>query len=441
MASPNGPQNGLLPQAFRARRPIPQQAMISLVQVLALAVWFSASAVIPAVERDWHITAINAVWLTASVQIGFVAGAIASVAFTLADRMPPHLLLACGAAGAATCTAVLAITVNSLAPAIVLRLLTGVFLATVYPVGMKLMASWTHPATRGRAFGVLLGALTLGSAMPHLIGGLGDLPWRGVMLTSAGLAITAAVLSVAVVRAGPYSAAAPAQANPKYAMAMFLERGPRLINIGYFGHMWELYAFWTWLPAFVIASRGGEMNTTAATSLEIFAAVGVAGVVGCLLGGWAADRWGRPKAAAAALAISGSCCALSPIMFGFGGIPLLIFLLIWGASVIADSGVFSTSLSEAVNGRHVGTALTAQTAFGFLLTVITIQFVPVFAGIVGWQYAFLLLTPGPVLGVLAMIRLNSNQLSKRKDNDHTSSTDEASRSPIRSDRGAVAPDL
>lgn len=182
---------------------------------------------------------------------------------------------------------------------------------------------------------------------------------------------------------------------------MFKEQRPKLANIGYFGHMWELYALWTWLPMYLLASQAG-LSGTPQTGLTVFVAMGVGGVAGALFGGWAADRWGRPKTAAAALAVSGTCCFLSPLMFKAEGLPMLIFLLVWGAAVIADSGVFSTSLSENVDPRYIGTALTTQTAIGFLLTVVTIQFVPLFAAIVGWQYAFLLLLPGPLIGVLAM---------------------------------------
>lgn len=392
-----------------------QQALIAIVQILGLAVWFSASAVGPTLQREWGISAAAGVWLTASVQVGFVAGAITSTVLSLADRFRPQVLLCTCAAGAALTTAALAAFVDSLLPAIAIRFMTGVFLAGVYPVGMKLMASWSVPALRGKAFGVLIGALTLGSAVPHLISGMGDLPWRNVMASAAVLAATGALTAVVAIRPGPYAEKTSATPNPRYALAMFKEQRPKLANIGYFGHMWELYALWTWLPMYLLASQGGQ-DGTLQPGLIIFVTMGVGGVAGALFGGWAADRWGRPKAAAVALAASGSCCFISPLMFRAEGIPMLIFLLVWGAAVIADSGVFSTSLSENVDPRYIGTALTTQTAIGFLLTVVTIQFVPLFAAIVGWQYAFVLLLPGPLIGVLAMHALEKHASPTRKVN-------------------------
>jgi MFS family permease len=379
-----------------------QQALIALVQILGLAVWFSASAVGPTLQHEWNISPAASVWLTTSVQIGFVVGAITSTSLSLADKFRPQLLLATCAAGAALSTGILAAFVDGLPPAIWLRFLTGVFLAGVYPVGMKLMASWSAPAHRAKAFGILIGALTLGSATPHLISSMGDLPWRNVMSAAAALAAVGALTAVLAIRPGPYAERSRVRANPRYALTMFKEHRPRLANIGYFGHMWELYALWTWLPMYLLAGQAGGHSRILATGLTVFVTMGVGGVGGAMLGGWAADRWGRPKSAAVALAVSGTCCFISPLMFWADDILMLVFLLIWGAAAIADSGVFSTSLSENVDSRYIGTALTTQTAIGFLLTAATIQFVPLSAAIIGWQYAFLLLVPGPLIGVLAM---------------------------------------
>ncbi|HEX8867941.1 MAG TPA: MFS transporter [Lentzea sp.] len=372
-----------------------QRAAIALVQVLGLAVWFSMSAVVPSLRHEWGISAGAAVWLTASVQLGFVTGAVGATVLNLADRVRPHLLLATAAATGAALTLILGLTVDGIAAAIPLRFLTGVALAGVYPVGMKLMASWSEPKNRGKALGVLIGALTLGSALPHVFG---QLPWREVLVAAAAIAFLGALTAVALVRPGPFLTATTAQLNPRYAVQMFRERKPRLVNLGYFGHMWELYALWTWLPTFLISAQKP-------VGLTVFLTMGVAGFVGCLIGGWAADRFGRAPAAVGALTVSGLCCLLSPLAWGT---PVLIaFAAVWGASVIADSGVFSASLSEVADPRYVGTALTALTAIGFGLTVVSIQLVPLLAEIVTWRYAFLLLVPGPVIGALAMLRTRS----------------------------------
>jgi MFS family permease len=385
-----------------------QRTLIALVQVLGLSAWFSATAVVPSLRSEWGLGATASVWLTASVQVGFVVGAIISTVFNLADRTTPQNLLAASALGAAACTAALALLVTGLGAAVPLRFLTGMFLAGVYPVGMKLMASWSASSDRGRSFGVLLAALTLGSALPHLISGLGPLPWITVMLAAAALTAAGAVVALAVLRPGPHLAVRAITPNPRYALALLAERGPRLASLGYFGHMWELYALWTWLSMFVAAGREERGDAAAAsTGFIAFVAIGVAGALGCLLGGWASDRFGRPPAAVAALVISGTCCTASPIFFASPTSVLVVFLSMWGAAVIADSGVFSTVLSETTDPRFVGTALTAQTAIGFLLTVVTIQFVPIVADLIGWQYAFLVLAPGPLIGAAAMSALRA----------------------------------
>ena len=396
-----------------------QRALVAVVEVLALSAWFSATAVVPTLRFEWGIGATAAVWLTASVQIGFVAGAITSTVFNLADRITPQHLLAASALGAAACTAALALVASGLVAAVPLRFLTGMFLAGVYPVGMKLMASWSASTDRGRTFGVLLAALTIGSALPHLITGLGPLPWRTVMLAAAALTAAGAVVALAAVRPGPHLAVRTAAPKPRYALALLTDRGARLTSLGYLGHMWELYALWTWLPMFVVAGRGARGDTAVgSTGFIAFGAIGVAGTIGCLLGGWASDRFGRPPAAVAALVISGTCCVASPLFFAGPTLLLVVFLLVWGTAVIADSGVFSTVLSETTDTRFVGTALTAQTATGFLLTVVTIQLVPVVAELIGWQYAFLLLAPGPLLGAVAMSALHNHHQLKEQSNDY-----------------------
>ncbi|TFV47145.1 MFS transporter [Blastococcus sp. TF02A_35] len=381
--------------------PRSQRAAIAAVQVLALAVWFSVSAVVPGLQADWGISGAAAVWLTGTVQLGFVTGALASSALNLADRLPPQLVMATGAGLAALATLALALVVDGLPGALVLRFLTGVFLAGVYPVGIKLMASWASSTDRGLAMGLLIGALTLGSTLPHLVGGLVTLPWRGVLEVTAGIGLLGAVLAATVVRAGPHLSAGPVRLHPRYALQMFAERGPRLVNLGYFGHMWELYALWTWASVWVLHSDAAAAFGTS-SQLLVFVTLGLFGLAGCLLGGWAADRFGRSTAAATALAASGACCLLSPLAFLAPAPVLAVFLAVWGAAVIADSGVFSTALSEVADRRFVGTALSAQTAIGFALTVLSIQLVPLLAGAVGWQYAFLLLVPGPALGALAV---------------------------------------
>ncbi|MGY1722173.1 MFS transporter [Blastococcus sp. SYSU DS0533] len=384
-----------------------QRAAIAVVQVLGLAVWFSVSAVVPSLQAEWAISSAAAVWLTGTVQLGFVTGALVSTGLNLPDRFAPQWLMAGSAALAALATLALALLAEDLAPALVLRFLTGVCLAGVYPVGIKLMASWATSRNRGAAMGLLIGALTVGSALPHLIGGLVTLPWRGVLQVTAAAGLLGAVLALGVVRPGPHLSSGAVTLHPRYALQMFTQRGPRLVNLGYFGHMWELYALWTWAPMFLLhADAADEFGSY--SQVLVFVTMGLFGLAGCLLGGWAADRFGRSAAAVTALTVSGACCLLSPLSFVAPAPLLAFFLAVWGASVIADSGVFSTALSEVADRRFVGTALSAQTAIGFALTVASIQLVPMLADAVGWQYAFLLLAPGPACGALAMRRTTSH---------------------------------
>jgi MFS family permease len=388
------------------RNPLVQRALIALVLVLAMAVWFSASAVVPALATQWHLSAGSAAWMTAPVQAGFVLGAVGSAVLGLADRIRPHLLVACCAAGAAGCTLVMALFADGPLAAVPLRFATGAFLAGVYPVCMKLMASWSPPAGRALAMGALIGCLALGSALPHLIDGLGRLDWRAVLAAAAATAFCAAIVAGALVRPGPQFPAGGGTRHSRYALGMFTDRGPRLVSLAYFGHMWELYALWTWLPAFLIASGTATADREGASGIDAFLAIGVAGLAGCLLGGWAADRLGRATTAAAALTVSGACCLLSPLFFTAGRPWLLAFTTVWGAAVIADSGVFSTLLSELADRRYVGTALTTQTAIGFLLTIVTIQVIPLTAAVTGWRYAFLALAAGPMTALPALAALN-----------------------------------
>ena len=385
------------------RSALRQLAAIAAVQVLAMATWFSASAVVPALRAEWHLTAGGAVWLTASVQLGFVTGAVTAAVLNLADRVPAHRLVAVCALVAAAATGCVAAFADGLAVAVPLRFLTGVALAGVYPTGLKLMTSWFDRG-RGFALGVLVGALTLGSALPQLISAFAALPWRAVLLVAAASAAAGGLLAARVVRPGPLAAPAP-PFRPRYALTLFRERGPRLANLGYFGHMWELYAMWTWLPAYLAASTA----TTGAplpVGVVAFLAIGVAGVAGCLLGGWLGDRVGRARLAALAMTVSGTCCVLAA--FAFGGPPLLVLALVfvWGAAVIADSGLFSACTSQVVDPRYTGTALTTQTAIGFLLTIVTIQATPLIAEHAGWPVAVALLALGPAAGTVAMLRLD-----------------------------------
>lgn len=382
-----------------------QLGLVAAIQVLALTTWFAASAVAPVLRDAWDVGRTGEALLTVGVQVGFVAGALASAATNLADRFSPPRLMGVGAGLAALATLLTALAVDSTGPAVVLRLVTGFALALVYPVGMKVVVSWFEDR-RGLAVGVVVGALTLGSLLPRLLAGsVGD-AWRTVLVVSAVLGLLAAVLQ-SWVRMGPLVGRAESF-RPRVALDIMRERAPRLANLGYLGHCWELYAIWAWAPAYVVASTTsrGEPASPLAVGVVVFVAFGVCGVLGCLGAGWLGDHWGRARSAWAAMLVSGGCCLLAAVGFGAPLWLLVPLLVVWGTTVIADSAMFSACLGTVVDPRYVGTALTLQTALGFLMTVPSILLVPVVADAWGWPAATSMLAVGPLLGAVAMIRLS-----------------------------------
>jgi MFS family permease len=377
--------------------------LIAIAELFAMALWFGVSAVAPQLAIEWHLTAGTAAWLTLAVQLGFVAGTLASAIFNLADVFSPRRLMAASALAGGAANALLACCAHGATSAIALRFATGVCLAGVYPPAMKLIATWFREG-RGVALGVLIGALTLGKASPYLINAVGSSNWRVNAGVVSLLAMAGAGLIAVFVREGPY-----ALANQPFDLTqiakIFTNRGVRLANLGYFGHMWELYAMWTWAPVMVRASLAARGGSPAFAEVVSFAMIG-SGAIGCVVAGIVADRVGRPLVAGTAMAISAACCL--GIGFLFGGSPwlLLAALVVWGASVVADSAQFSAAVSELGDPRYLGTALTLQTCIGFLLTTISIRLMPVAIDHLGWRYAFAMLAIGPVLGTIAMARLH-----------------------------------
>jgi MFS family permease len=373
------------------------------VTVLTMATWFSASAVVPQLREEWGLSTNEASLLTIAVQLGFVFGALVSAFFNLADVYAPRTILWASALGAAVANA-LFVLADGPWLAIVFRFATGAFLAGVYPVALKIMSTWFRRG-RGLALGVMVGALTLGSALPHLVNGAGGLDWEYVILATSAVTAAGAALAFFSVREGPFPFARAAF-DPKQAAQVFRNRGTRLASIGYFGHMWELYAMWAWFFAFFtdsLANDGYEGGRRAA-AVATFAVIGI-GAAGCWLGGLLGDSWGRTRTTAAAMAVSGTCAVLAGLAYGGPYALVLAIGMVWGFAVIADSAQFSTIVSELADQLYVGTALTVQLAAGFTLTVLTIWLVPVLRDELGWRWAFAFLAPGPLVGIIAMLRL------------------------------------
>jgi MFS family permease len=369
-----------------------------------MSLWFSASAVAPAVEHEWNLTGSQTGWLTLGVQLGFVAGTLVSALLNLPDVLSARRLFAVSAAAGAAANAAFALAADGLIEGVALRFLTGAFLAGVYPPGMKVMATWFRRG-RGMALGVLVGALTLGKAAPYLVNAVGSADWRPNVLAASALAIVGGLIVLFFVGDGPH-AAAPARFDLGQVARVFRNRGVRLANFGYFGHMWELYAMWAWAPVMIRASFGAAGAENSLAEVASFVVI-ASGAAGCVAAGLLADRVGRTVVTSAAMGASGLCCLT--VGFLFGGNPWLLLLLaaVWGATVVADSAQFSTCVTELGDPRYMGTALTIQTCCGFLLTTVTIHLVPVLVELVGWRYAFAPLAAGPAVGIWAMLRLRA----------------------------------
>ena len=382
-------------------------ALLSISELLGMSLWFAGSAVAPQLRERWSLSGAEVGWLTAAVQLGFVAGTALSAFFNLADLIPARRFFAAAALLGAVANSWLA-AAHGYPDAFASRFLAGACLAGVYPPAMKMAATWFR-SRRGLAVGTVVGALTVGKAAPYLATALPGVSVALIALSASGAAVAAALLVTLSYHDGPYAF----ESRPfSFALVGEVVRGRRwrLATGGYLGHMAELYSYWTWIPAFLAASVAGDMHAltapaTSATAVLSFGVIAVGGA-GCVWGGLVADRVGRIPLVMRALVVSGTCCALVGLAFGRTIWLLAPVALIWGFFIIADSAQFSVLVTESVPAHAVGTALTLQISLGFLLTTGAIQVIPPLVRTAGWPWAFALLAAGPVLGIISIRRLS-----------------------------------
>ena len=377
-----------------------QLAVLALAMVLGMTPWFSATVAAPGMRAEWNTTPSVSAWLTIAVQLGFVLGTFVSAVLLLSDRFSARRLASASSCLVTIATAALAWRHTGPATAIALCGLTGAALAGVYPPGIKIAAGWWRSG-RGTAIGILVGALTIGSAMPNLLRALSATErWRTVILAAAACALVSASLFGLAVRDGPFQAAS-APFNPRALSTVVRNRWVALATAGYLGHMWELYAMWSSIGAFwafVMAPRA-----LAPALAPVFAFITIAsGAIGCVVAGVAADRVGRPIVTIVAMAISATCALAIGFLTTAPLVVVTVVAVVWGISIVADSAQFSAAITELAPSQYVGTAITLQTCLGFLLTIITIRLVPVWVHLWGWELAYVPLAIGPVAGILAM---------------------------------------
>ncbi|MEQ1690360.1 MAG: MFS transporter [Gemmatimonas sp.] len=382
-------------------------ALLAVAELLGMALWFTGSAVGPTLARVWSLSPSEVGWLTTSVQLGFVCGTALSALLNLADVVASRRLFALAAVAGALANAPMAIT-SSYGVALASRFLAGVCLAGVYPPAMKMASTWFRQR-RGVAVGTIVGALTIGKATPYLAQAV---PGLGVDLVTWSASLSALLAALIVwfgYRDGPYVFPARPFSWARVHDVVG-ERRWRLATGGYLGHMAELYSFWTWIPAFLVASdaaRAGRIGAVPDARVAAVIGFGVIAVggIGCVWGGLVADRIGRARLVTWAMAISGSCAVAIGFAWAQSWWLMAPLALLWGFFVIADSAQFSVLVTESVPAHAVGTALTLQVSLGFLLTTITIQLIPPMVAWLGWQWVFPILAIGPWLGIVSIRRL------------------------------------
>jgi MFS family permease len=378
--------------------------IVSVAVLLSSSTWFSGTAAAPQLIRVWGLSEAQSAWLTVSVQLGFITGTVLYSVLNLADVFNARRVFFVSACLGALLNTAFGFLTHGIGGASVFRFLTGVTLAGVYPVGMKLVASWFRSGL-GWRLGVMVGALTLGTASPHLIQALGgSLDWRYLVAAASLSSLAGGLLVLTVLTDGPFlrqrARFAPAMLSRVFRNAAF-----RNTALSYFGHMWELYAFWSMVP-FFLGARMVEAGSLRAGKLSLLAFLTIAaGGLGCAVGGWVSRSVGEKRVAAVSLLISGVMCLTSGLFYAMSPWLVVALLFVWGFFVVSDSPQFSALAARYCPPEYTGTALTVQNGVGFAVTVLSIQITPWIAAELGWQWAFTFLAAGPLAGLYFVTKL------------------------------------
>lgn len=377
--------------------------VIVISQFFCTSLWFAGNAVMTDIARQLHLESTYLAYLTSAVQAGFITGTLIFAVFSISDRFSPSLVFfSCAIIAAVVNLGVGISSINS--PVLMLlRFLTGFFLAGIYPVGMKI-ASDHYREGLGKSLGFLVGALVIGTAFPHFLKSImTGLPWRYVIFSTSILSAAGGIAMFFAVPDGPYRK--PGQKiNINGFLKSFRDGGFRTAAFGYFGHMWELYAFWVFVPVILTAYDDHHPGVNLNVSFLSFLII-VAGSVSCILSGLISQRLGAKRTAVIALSLSCVCCIISPLLLLNSSVVLFItFLFIWSLAVIADSPMFSTLVAQRASEESKGTALTIVNCIGFAITIISIQLINALRTEENARYIYMLLAIGPVLGLLALFK-------------------------------------
>jgi MFS family permease len=382
-------------------------AAIVVSQFFCTSLWFAGNAVIKELIFQFHLSESAVGHLTSAVQLGFITGTLCYAILTIADRFSPSVVFFVSALAGAICNVGIIMEGQTLTSLLVLRFLTGLFLAGVYPVGMKI-ASDHYDKGLGKALGFLVGALVIGTALPHLLRSITEeMPWKLVLILTSALCFIGGLIMLIVVPNGPYR-----KINDKPDMKMifkvFRNKSFRSASFGYFGHMWELYTFWAFVPVILVTWQNIHQGYTVNIGALSFVIIAVGGLA-CVFAGYLSQKFGPANVAGWALLSSGICCLISPVLFFISSqVLLVLFLIFWGMVVIADSPLFSTLVAQNAPVQSKGTALTIVTCIGFSITIISIQLLNFLFQSIDQRYIYMLLAVGPVFGLIALQKGRKN---------------------------------